>query len=134
MQLNSIMDRFTKEAVQKICSLFRYCSSVAPLPAQMCLNDEDGLRKTSSQSRCDLSGTAYIHNQEFQGTVSCHSIEDFSQCFFNLVFVVMFVLSSSLTGDVISLSLSPHKDLVTTSHQQLSSIEVSNNPMQLKNK
>lgn len=68
MQLNSIMDRFAKEAVQKICSLFRYCSSVAPVPAQMGLNGRDDTRKTSSQMGLDLSGTTSILNQEFQGT------------------------------------------------------------------
>lgn len=68
MQLNSIMERFAKEAVQKICSLFRYCSSVAPVPAQMCLNGRDDIKKTSSQMGRDLSGTTCILNQEFQGT------------------------------------------------------------------
>lgn len=77
MQLNSIMERFAKEAVQKICSLFRYCSSISPVPAQMCLNGRDDIRKTSSQMGRDLSGTTCIQNQEFQGTwqisISGHS-------------------------------------------------------------
>ncbi len=68
MQLNSIMERFAKEVVQKICSLFRYCSSVAPVPAQICLNGRDELGKTSSQMGRDLSGAKHIYNQEFQGT------------------------------------------------------------------
>lgn len=70
LQLNSIMDRFAKEVVQKICSLFRYCSSIAPAPAQLGLKGRDELRKTSSQLEHDLSGATYIHNQEFQGNVT----------------------------------------------------------------
>lgn len=68
MQLNSIMEMFAKEAVQKICRLFRCCSSVAPVPAQMCLNGRNDIKKTSSQMGPDLSGTTCIQNQEFQGT------------------------------------------------------------------
>uniref|UniRef100_A0A8C2KSP5 C2H2-type domain-containing protein n=1 Tax=Cyprinus carpio TaxID=7962 RepID=A0A8C2KSP5_CYPCA len=64
--LNSIMERFAKEAVQKISSLFRYCSSIAPAPAQLGLKGRDELRKTSSQLGHDLSGATCIHNQEFQ--------------------------------------------------------------------
>jgi len=68
MQLNCIMERFAKEAVQKICSLFRYCSSDAPVPARMCLNGRDDIRNPSSQLARDLSGTTCIESQESQGT------------------------------------------------------------------
>jgi len=62
------MERFAKEAVQKICSLFRYCSSDVPVPARMCLNGRDDIMNPSSQLARDLSGTTCIENQESQGT------------------------------------------------------------------
>ncbi|KAI2656245.1 Zinc finger protein 568 [Labeo rohita] len=67
--LNSIMERFAKEAVQKICSLFRYCSSVEPVPAQTCLDVRDDLKKTSQMGR-NLCGTTYIQGDAITLSVS----------------------------------------------------------------
>lgn len=130
MQLNSIMERFAKEAVQKICSLFRYCSSVEPVPAQTCLDVRDDLKKTSQMGR-NLCGTTYIqgiwHKCQYQATWVA-SLKTF--CF--LVFVVIFVLCSSFIGDAITLSVSPLMEPPTTSHLQPSNTEVSYNTMQFK--
>lgn len=54
---------FAKEAVRKICSLFVYCSPVAPKT----LSDQDNLRKTLSQMGRDRDGPKYIQNKQLQG-------------------------------------------------------------------
>lgn len=63
MQLNSIMDMFAKEAVRKICSLFIYCSAVAPVET---LSNQENLKKALSQMGRDVERTTYIYNTDLQ--------------------------------------------------------------------